>query len=134
MQCYCKYIQHKDKRWFRDEKDKDVLTMCKFYFTDVWTSALIGYSISFLIIAINLILKKVIIKLITWVGEDTLSEQIASITNGVFYALFFNTGILITLVNANLTEHSPKFITKYLKGMYYDFSPAWYQNVGEKIV
>ena len=131
MQCYCKSLP---KHWLRTETNKDILTMCKFYFTDVWTSALIGYSISFLIIAINLILKKVIIKLITWVGEDTLSEQFASITNGVFYALFFNTGILITLVNANLTEHSPKFITKYLRGMYYDYSPAWYQNVGEKIV
>ena len=95
---------------------------------------LIGYSISFLIIFINLILKKVIIGLITWVGEDTLSEQIASITGGVFYALFFNTGILITLVNANLTEHNPKFITHYINGLYYDYSPDWYQNVGEKIV
>jgi hypothetical protein len=95
---------------------------------------LIGYSISFLIIFINLILKKVIIGLITWVGEDTLSEQIASITGGVFYALFFNTGILITLVNANLSEHQPKIITKYINGLYYDYSPDWYQNVGEKIV
>ena len=52
----------------------------------------------------------------------------------MFYALFFNTGILITLVNANLTEHEPKFLTKYVSGLYYDYSPEWYQNVGEKIV
>ena len=114
--------------------NEDVKKMCKFYFGDEIVSLLIGYSISFLIIAINLILKKVIIALITWVGEDTLSEQISSITNGVFYALFFNTGILITLVNANMSEHEPKVLTKYITGLYYDYSPNWYQNVGEKIV
>ena len=48
--------------------------MCEFYFSDKIIAMAIGYSISFMIIAINLILKKVIIKLITWVGEDTLSE------------------------------------------------------------
>lgn len=37
--------------------------MCEFYFSDVTVALLIGYSISFLIIAINLILKKVIIAL-----------------------------------------------------------------------
>ena len=70
-------------------------------------SAILGTSISFIIIAVNLILKTVIIKLITWIGEDTVSEQLSSITNGVFYAQFFNTGILLLLVNANMTEHQP---------------------------
>ena len=37
--------------------------MCEFYFSDKSIAMLIGYSISFLIIAINLILKKVIIAL-----------------------------------------------------------------------
>jgi len=97
--------------------------MCSFYFGDIIIAKLVGYSISFLIIIVNLILKNRIISMTTWVGEDTLSEQIASITNGVFYALFFNTGILITLVNANLTEHQPKLLTKYISGMYYDYSP-----------
>lgn len=137
MECYCEKVRNEHpKNWMRSIKyqNKKVDKMCSFYFGDVIVAMIIGYSISFLIIAINLILKKVIIALITWVGEDTLSEQIASITNGVFYALFFNTGILITLVNANMTEHQPKFLTKYVRGLYYDYSPEWYQNVGEKIV
>jgi len=83
---------------------------------------------------VNLILKTVIIKGITWVGEDTNSEQLSSITNGVFVAQFFNTGILLVLVNGNMTEHSPKFITKFIKGTFYDYMPDWYANVGFKIV
>jgi hypothetical protein len=59
---------------------------------------------------------------------------LSSITNGVFYAQFFNTGILLLLVNANLTEHEPKFITSHIKGPYYDYMPQWYAEVGAKIV
>ena len=60
-----------------------------------------------MIVIVNTILKLVTIKGIEWVGEDTNSEQLTSITNGVFIAQFFNTGILILLVNGNMTEHSP---------------------------
>ena len=66
-----------------------------------------GQSIAFIIIAVNIILKTVIIKLVEWIGDDTYSVQKSSITNKVFMAQFFNTGFLILIVNANLTEHEP---------------------------
>jgi hypothetical protein len=94
---------------------------------------LIGGGVSFIIVIINLILKIVIIASITWVGEDTNSEQLSSITNGVFAAQFFNTGILLVLVNANLSEHDPLFVTKYIKGPFYDYMPIWYAEVGENL-
>jgi hypothetical protein len=59
-------------------------------------------------------LKIIIIKGITWVGEDTNSEQLSSITNGVFIAQFFNSGILLLLVNGNISEHPPYSLTKYV--------------------
>ena len=70
-----------------------------------------GQAVAFVIIAVNLILKALIIALIQWVREDTLSQQLASITNGVFIAQFFNTGFLLLLVNANITEHEPSEVT-----------------------
>ena len=87
-----------------------------------------------MIIAVNLVLKKLIIAGITWVGEDTNSQQLSSITNGVFVAQFFNTGILLLLINGNMTEHSPSFLTKNIQGPFYDYMPDWYTNVGSKIV
>jgi quinol-cytochrome oxidoreductase complex cytochrome b subunit len=69
-----------------------------------------------------------------WIGEATFSEQKTTITNIVFYAQFFNTAFLILLVNANLSEHHPKWFTKYFKGSYYDYTPDWYLDVGLKIV
>jgi len=60
--------------------------MCQALKSDKLSSLIYGQSIAFVIIAINQILKMVIIKGITWVGEDTNSEQLSSITNGVFMA------------------------------------------------
>jgi hypothetical protein len=81
-----------------------------------------------------LVLKALIIALITWVKEDTVSQQLSSITNGVFIAQFFNTGFLLLLVNANMTEHEPEALTKHFKGPFYDYMPRWYAEVGMKIV
>jgi len=83
-----------------------------------------------MIIAINIVLKTVIIKLVIWIREDTNSSQLASITNGVFIAQFFNTGFLLLFVNANLTEHSPHWLTQYFRGPFYDYMPGWYSVVG----
>jgi len=56
--------------------------------------------------------------------------MLASNTNGVFLVLFLNTGFLLTIANANLTEHPPHFITKHFVGPYYDYEPEWYAAVG----
>lgn len=52
----------------------------------------------------------------------------------MFYAQFFNTGFLLLLVNANMSEHSPKFITQFIKGSFHDYTPDWYSEVGNKII
>jgi len=59
-----------------------------------------GTAVTVIIIAINTILKEITIRLITWVKYDTHSQQLTSITNGIFIAQFFNTAILILIVNA----------------------------------
>lgn len=97
-------------------------------------SKVTGQSIAFIIIAVNIILKIVIIQLVIWIGEDTSSKQKSSITNKVFMAQFFNTGFLILIVNANLTEHEPVQFTRYFNGPFYDYQPDWFQDVGLKIL
>lgn len=91
--------------------------------------------IAFIVIGFNLILKTIIIKLITSIRYDTQSELLAQITNGVFIAQYLNTGFVLLLVNANMTEHSPKFITQYISsGRFKDYMPYWYSEVGGKIL
>lgn len=72
--------------------------------------------------------------MVQWVGQDTWSKQLSSITNGVFIAQFFNTGILLLLVNANLTEHTGIPLHSYARGPFYDYAPLWYIDVGFKLI
>jgi len=64
-----------------------------------------GLAIAIFIVVINLVLQRIIIALVDWIGEDTHSQQLETITNLVFLAQFFNTGLLMLLINANMTEH-----------------------------
>jgi hypothetical protein len=138
MKCFCE-LNGKDKMnteytlTIKSETKKQ--PFCAAYFKDKFNSKVLGTSISFIIIAVNVILKNVIIKLIESIKHDTYSQRLASITNGVFIAQFFNTGILLTLVNANMSEHDPKFLTALVSsGRFYDYMPLWYHVVGNKIV
>eukprot|EP00355_Strombidium_rassoulzadegani_P007408 CAMPEP_0168620868 /NCGR_PEP_ID=MMETSP0449_2-20121227/7377_1 /TAXON_ID=1082188 /ORGANISM="Strombidium rassoulzadegani, Strain ras09" /LENGTH=1171 /DNA_ID=CAMNT_0008661923 /DNA_START=74 /DNA_END=3586 /DNA_ORIENTATION=+ len=152
MQCLCGFIAEKDalqgpslKAGELTEVEKftipddlgvnsgEDIQICAVYQFDKTYSAVLGQGIAFIIIAINIVLKTIIIKLIVWIGEDTISERLASITNGVFYAQFFNTGFLLLLVNANMTEHGPHLFTHYFAGRYHDYMPDWYADVGQKI-
>ena len=62
---------------------------------------------------INVILKYAIMYMVKYIGEDTASQQKATVTRGVFLGQFANTGFVILLVNANLSEHFPKEITQH---------------------
>jgi hypothetical protein len=55
------------------------------------------------------------------------------IINGVFIVLFFNTGVLLLLVNANLSDISG-LLGKIFDGRFFDYSPQWYVSVGDKLV
>ena len=108
--------------------------ICKIYEDDKLNSMILGKSVSFIIIGVNVILKLVTIKLAEWVGHDTHSAQRSFITNMVFMAQFFNTGILILIVSANLREHEPFEFTRNFDGQYTDYVPDWYVDVGLTIL
>jgi len=141
LQCYC----NTDANFGANVSKKDVFSakingkeikvdVCTKFTDMLLYGKVFGQLIAFVIIGVNVILKTVIIKLITWISVDTESEQLTAISTGVFIAQFFNTGFLLLAVNANLTEHSPHFITKYFKGPFYDYMPEWYSTVGVLLV
>ena len=51
----------------------------------------------------------------------------------IFIGLFFNTGVLFLLTNANLSDVSPR-LGSILQSTYYDYSPRWYAMVGATLV
>ena len=101
---------------------------------DAKIPALIAYNgVTVFIVALNYALKFIAISLISWIGYDTHSELMTKITNGVFIVLFFNTGILLTAVNANLSDISSVLGNVYNE-TFYDYSPRWYATVGNTLV
>lgn len=89
MQCFCQYNAEQDKSANTEYEYSTTTTdsktgkktttthkiaLCKVYFSDKFWSKFFGTMVSFVIIAINTVLRLVIIKGITWVGEDTNSE------------------------------------------------------------
>ena len=109
------------------------IPVCQDYFDSQFTTLILTNGITVIIIAINYLLKMFTIMLITWIGYDTHSELMTKITNGVFIALFFNTGILLILTNSNFSDVS-SWLTAIFHGTYYDYSPLWYANVGSILV
>lgn len=107
--------------------------ICRSFYIDIIISKIFGQSISFIVVGFNVILKYTIMYLVMYIGEDTQSAQNATTTRGIFIGQFINTGFVILLVNANLSEHFPKAITKHFRGSFYDYQPMWYIDVGLKI-
>ena len=92
-------------------------------------------TVTIAIVAINFILRLFIIKLIIYIGKDTETEQTRLITNGVFIVQFFNTALLLLMVNANLSEGEPGFLNLFSRqrGMT-DFNSQWFNDIGTTLV
>ena len=65
----------------------------------MWTTAL-----SYILIGFNYILRTVCIMLVDWIGYDTETMRLSKTTSVTFWVQFFNSGILLLLINANLSE------------------------------
>lgn len=141
MQCFCKQEKKEgqsdsEEYTLTDKKGNDVFTapICEEYFINIKKSKILGQSIAFIVVFINIILKLTVKGLVNFIGEATASEQKATVTRGVFLGQFANTGFVMLLVNANLTEHFPEsYITSYFQGPYYDYMPMWFIDAGLKI-
>lgn len=53
-----------------------------------------------------------------------------AIVKVLFLLYFFNTGIIILIVNMNLKEQYPTEVFGMFNGRYTDYSKKWYTNVG----
>lgn len=80
MQCFCKserQDKHKsDEIYSLTENGRVVYQgpICQKYFKDILISKILGQSISFIVIAVNIILKFTIMYMVFYIGEDTASQ------------------------------------------------------------
>lgn len=123
VQCYCKGLDGADPIKVED------VSICEEYEFNAFLVLGITNVVTGFIVVVNTILKEFAVRLITWIGYDTHSELITKITNGVFIALFFNTAIILLLVNANFAQyHLP--LDKFFNGRFSDYEVNWFRYVG----
>ena len=81
------------------------------------------------ILGYNEVIRYIIIMLVQWVSYKTHSITNREISLFVFFAYFYNTGLLILLVHGSNHEFGLGAIglTKYSSGEYSDFSTQWYE-------
>lgn len=94
---------------------------------------LLAYAVTFVILFINYFARIFIIFLYKYLGYHTFSLQGNAIKKGVFLTQFFNTAILLLLVNANLSDTDLLF-KEYFNGQYRDFSWNWYNDISASIL
>jgi len=80
-------------------------------------------------------LKIIITKLAYTLKLDTVSGITYAIMISVFIAQFFNTGLMLTLVNANFRDNSSDpDVSYWFSGSYTDFNEAWYATIGATLI
>jgi len=86
-----------------------------------------------MIIAVNWVLRKSSVYMIKyWIGYPTKTEEMIQITKMTFYVVFLNTGWLLMLSNANMSEQPISF--GLTQGVYSDFNSDWFSSVGVIVV
>lgn len=92
-----------------------------------WTS-----SLSYILIGFNYILTMICIAAVDWIRYATETKKLSESTTVTWIIQWFNTGVILLLVNANLTEQP---ITFWLTaGSYSDFNAGWFRTVGNVLV
>jgi hypothetical protein len=82
----------------------------------------------------NVVLKIVIGLLVTWIGTHTRSNTALLKKNGVFLSTFFNTAIILLLVNADFSGTGIPLLGFVFNGLYQDFCSQWFIHIGDDIV
>jgi len=84
--------------------DPNEVPVCEAYWPAKMNILIVTNVVTGIIVVINEILKVITIWLVDRVKYPTHSQRLTKITDGVFIAQFFNTGFLITMVNANFRD------------------------------
>ncbi len=111
----------------------DSFKLCHQWYLDSLKELFFGNIVSYLLIMINFVLRLIIIGVIKRVGKMTETDETQMITDGVFIVQFFNTAMLLLMVNANMTEQA-QFFEKIMSGVLPDFTAQWYNDTGFTLI
>ena len=106
--------------------------LCNTWVTDMLWAQFWNQTVSIITVILNYFLREIIIMMIFKIGFHTETSQTNIIMIFVFAVQFFNTAILITLINANTNEAGLHL--GIFNGIYPDFNYNWYSDIGATII
>jgi hypothetical protein len=89
--------------------------------------------VSIMIIVINMVLALVVVWGVRSIGFKTRSRVFSRTSILIMALTLFNTAMVVTLGNGNLSIAVP-WLGRWLNGKYYDYSCDWYVDIGEILV
>ena len=107
--------------------------ICFDYLADTYWSSIVIRTLGIVIVMTNYFARFFVVKIITWIGYKTQSSLNRAYTNVIFVTQFFNSAIILLLIDSNFTETGIPFLGLIFKGNYYDFDSDWYKNMGGTI-
>jgi hypothetical protein len=117
--------------------DKKMVATCSEIFDDKASVALIATGVSMLIVAVNFILKVMLIEMVSGLRLKTMTKETDITMVAIFVGQFVNTAILLVLNNASFKDFDEgvgplSFV--FFVGTETDFSVNWYRQVGALII
>lgn len=91
-----------------------------------------GLTITVIILTLNAVMQEIITRFVCRIGYDSRTIESEKVRSYMFLILFFNTGIIMLFIGANLARLP--LIGKYFDGKYSDFSDQWYVIIGAQVV
>jgi hypothetical protein len=117
--------------------DKKMVATCSEIFDDKASVALIASGVSMLIVAVNFILKVMLIEMVSGLRLKTMTKETDITMVAIFVGQFVNTAILLVLNNASFKDFDEGYgplSAIFFVGTETDFSVNWYRQVGALII
>lgn len=119
-------------RWFTlDSTSIFTEPQCGTWFSKRVTMIAISIAASIAILIINSLLAMAMRALTAFEGHYSFDGLNSSLALRLFFAQFFNTALLMLLINAAWPE---SIRVKFATGKHSDFTPAWFDTVGASLV
>jgi hypothetical protein len=136
--CYCKdyYAQNGYSKTLTFSFDvDDSKTPCKNWMESYYAFQGISYAIVLAVPLINIILQKLLKFMTPLERNKSKTEDRVSNVSKIGFSTVINTAISILIINTfseRVKQWNPDF--PFLTGLYSDFNPGWFKNIGSTIV
>ena len=107
--------------------------ICWDYVNDSWIRFLAALAIPWVVVTINCVSWNYLIQAIQWIGYKTWSSEAKAVKNGIFVTLFFNTALIVLIINCDLSDFGINSLY-LIKGWFWDFTLEWYKDIGFSFV